>query len=426
MSALTALQARRRFLWLLALRWLPVGLLIPVTVLLPLDRGLTLAQYGSAAALQGLTVLLLELPTGGLSDAIGRRPVLLLAGVVELASLSLLTVADSVLLFMIFYVLQGVYRALDSGPLEAWYVDHALAADEHADIETGLSRSGVVLGVAIAVGALAAGGLVALDPFSAVSALSLPVYLALGLQVVSLGAVAVLMTEQRPRRGLAALAHSVRGVPAAIGGALSLLRRSRIIVALVAVEIFWGFGMVAFESLMPVRLAEVVGDPSQASALMGPVGSGAWLASALGAALVPLLARRIGAPWTGFVLRIAQGVTVVGMALFAGPVGVIAAFLICYTVHGASAPVHNGLLHRQVDGPYRASLLSLNSMVSQPAGALGLVTLTAVASAASLQVSLLVGAAMLAVAAPLYLVARGSAADAEPATGPATEPAPAP
>jgi MFS family permease len=424
MSVLTATQARRRFLGLLALRWLPVGLMIPITVLLPLERGLTLAQYGSAAALQGLTVLLLELPTGGLSDAIGRRPVLLLAGLVEIAALSLLTVADTVLLFMIFYVLQGVYRALDSGPLEAWYVDQALAADERADIETGLSRSGVVLGVAVAAGALAAGGLVALDPFRAVSPLSLPVYVALGLQVVSLIAVAVLMTEHRPHRGLAALAGSVRGVPAAIGGALRLLRRSRVIVALVAVEIFWGFGMVAFESLMPVRLAEVVGDPSRASALMGPVGSVAWLASALGAAVIPLLVRRIGAPWTGFVLRIAQGVTVVGMALFAGPVGVIAAFLICYTVHGAASPVHNGLLHRQVDGPYRASLLSLNSMVSQPAAALGLITLTALASAASVQVSLLVGAAVLAVAAPLYLVARGSAAAPRPAAAPEVVPAP--
>ena len=418
---MTAVQARRRFLLLLALRWLPVGLMIPVTVLLPLDRGLTLAQYGSAAALQGLTVLLLELPTGGLSDAIGRRPVLLLAGIVEITALSLLTVADSVLIFAIFYVLQGVYRALDSGPLEAWYVDHALAADEHADIETGLSRSGVVLGVAIAAGALLTGGLVALDPFG--TALDLPVYVALGLQVVSLAAVALLMTEHRPRQGAAALVASVRGVPAAIGGALRLLRRSRIIVALIAVELFWGFGMVAFESLMPVRLAEVLGDPGQASALMGPVGSVAWLASALGAALIPLLSRRIGAPWTGFVLRVLQGVTVVGMALFAGPVGVIAAYLICYTVHGAASPVHNGLLHRQVDGPYRASLLSLNSMVGQPAGALGLVTLTAVASAASLPMALLVGAVVLAVAAPLYLVARGSA---PPVTGAVQEPAPAP
>jgi MFS transporter, DHA1 family, tetracycline resistance protein len=408
MTALSAARAQRRFLLLHGLRWLPVGLLIPILVLLPLERGLTLAQYGTSAAIQGIVVMILELPTGGLSDALGRRPVLLLAGVVDLASLSVLTLADSVLLFVVVYLLQGIYRALDSGPLEAWYVDHALAADDKADIETGLSRGGVIIGVAIAGGALLGGGLVALGPHGPFSALTIPVLAALMLQAVSLIAVATLMTEERPGRGVGALVVSVRAVPAAIGGAVGLLRRSRIIVALIAVEMFWGFGMVCFEGLTPVRLTEVVGSAEHASALMGPVGSAAWLASALGAALIPLLVRRAGAPWTGAVLRILQGVAVVGMALFAGPAGVIAAYLLCYTVHGAANPVHAGLLHRQVDGPYRASLISLNSMVGQPAGALGLVTLTAIASLVSVTAAMLVGAAVLAVAAPLYLVARGT------------------
>lgn len=417
MSALTPAQAQRRFLLLHGLRWLPVGLLIPVLVLLPLERGLTLAQYGSAAAIQGIVVMILELPTGGLTDAIGRRPVLLLAGMFNIASLTVLTFADSVLLFSVVYLLQGLYRALDSGPLESWYVDHALAADPSADIETGLSRSSMVIGVAISGGALLGGGLVALGPMGGFSALTVPVLVSLIWQVVSLIAVATLMTEERPGRGFGSLVASVKGVPAAIGGAVGLLRRSRIIVALVAVEVFWGFGMVCFESLMPVRLTSVIGNADRASALMGPVGSAAWLASAVGAALIPLLVRRIGAPWTGVVMRIAQGVTVVGMALFAGPVGVIAAYLLCYTVHGAANPVHSGLLHRQVEGPYRASLISLNSMVSQPAGTVGLIVLTAVAARAGVPTAMLIGAVVLAAAAPLYLVARRS-------RGPsATEPA---
>jgi hypothetical protein len=73
-------------------------------------------------------------------------------------------------------------------------------------------------------------------------------------------------------------------------------------------------------------------------------------------------------------------------------------------VHGAANPVHVGLLHRQVDGPYRASVLSLNSMISQPGSALGLVVLTAIAAHAGTTVAMLTGAVVLAVAAPLYLV----------------------
>lgn len=406
MTALTAARAQRRFLFLLGLRWFPVGLMIPVHVLLPLERGLTIAQLGAAAAAQGLIVLILELPTGGLSDAMGRRPVLLLAGVVNLASLTLLSVADSVTLFVVVFALQGVYRALDSGPLEAWYVDQALAADPEADIEAGLSRSGVVLGLSIAGAALLSGGLIALGPIGGVSALTVPVLVSVVLGVAGLVAVATLMSEDRPARGVVALAASVRGVPAAIGGALRLARRSPVIAALITVELFWGFGMITFETLMPVRLSEVIGDADDAAALMGPVGSAGWAASAAGAALIPLLSRRIGAPWTGFTLRIAQGLTVAGMALFAGPAGIIAAFLLCYAVHGAANPVHVGMLHRQVEGPYRASVLSLNSMVSQPAGALGAVVLTAIAARASTATAILVGAIVLAAAAPLYLIGR--------------------
>ena len=104
-------------------------------------------------------------------------------------------------------------------------------------------------------------------------------------------------------------------------------------------------------------------------------------------------------------MRILQGATVVGMGLLAGPVGVLVAYLACYAVHGASNPLHVGLLHRQVDGPYRTSVLSLNSMMAAPGFALGGMVLTALADATSVGTAMLVGAVVLAVAAPLYLPA---------------------
>ncbi|GAA0809458.1 MFS transporter [Spirilliplanes yamanashiensis] len=409
MSPLTPAAVRRRYLVLNALRWLPTGLLIPIFVLLPLERGLTLAQFGLVAAAQGFVVLFLELPTGGLSDAIGRRPVLLAAVVVQLGSLTLLALADSMALFLACFVLQGVYRALDSGPLEAWYVETALAADPAADIETGLSRGSAALSGAIGAGALAGGGIIALGPYGPVTALTAPVLVAIALEVVALVAVALLLREVRPPRGTSALRASITGVPTAVGGAFGLVKRSRVLLALIAVELFWGFGMVTFEALTAVKLAEVMaGGRDAAAALLGPASSAAWLVSAAGAAAVPLLARRIGAPWSGFWLRVAQGLAVAGMALSAGPAGVLAAFLLCYAVHGAANPVHSGLLHRQVEGPYRASVVSLNSMVSQPAGAIGGIALTALAAAVSVEAAMLTGAGVLAAAAPLYLAARRS------------------
>ena len=224
MTALDVAAARRRYLLLIALRWLPTGLLIPVTVLLALSRGLTLTEIGLVFAIQGLVVLALELPTGGLSDALGRRPVLILASIVGLASLGLLYVADSVALFAASTFLQGVYRALDSGPLEAWFVDATLAADPDAEIEKGLSAGSMVLSVAIAVGALAAGALVALDPVGSGPALALPLLVALVLGVVNLVAIVWLMREAPFARGLGAVADSVRAVPTVVGDGIGLLR----------------------------------------------------------------------------------------------------------------------------------------------------------------------------------------------------------
>ncbi|MFJ6166386.1 MFS transporter [Micromonospora orduensis] len=425
MSALTVRQVRRRYLTLHGLRWLPTGLMIPVMVLLMQERGLSLPQIGLAFTAQGLLVLALELPTGGLADAIGRRPLLIVAGMLNLVSLSLFAVADSFWLFFLVYAVQGIYRALDSGPLESWYVDATLAADPQAGYEKGLGYGGTVSGAAIGAGALLSGGLIALGPVGPVSALTVPVLVAVVAQVAALVALVVLLIEERPATGFVAVRASVVQAPRMIGQAVGLLRRSRVLLALVAVELFWGFGMITFESLLPVRLAEVIGDPDRAAALLGPASSAAWLASAAGAALTPLLLRWFGAAPGAALLRIAQGVTVVGMGLLAGPVGVLVAYLACYAVHGASNPLHSALLHRQVDGPYRTSVLSLNSMVAQPGASLGGVVLTAIAAATSISTAMVVGAIVLAVAAPLYLPAWLADRRAAPAVEPTTVPVPA-
>ena len=201
MTALSARQVRFRYLTLHGLRWLPTGLTIPVLVLLMQERGLSLSQIGLVGTAQGLVVLVLELPTGGLADALGRKPVLVTAWAVGLGSLTLFAVADSFWFFFLYSALQGVYRALDSGPLESWYVDATLAADPKAEYERGLGWAGTVIGVAIGAGALLSGGLIALGPVGPVSALTVPVLVAVLLQVVALAAllVAAASSPGRPR-----------------------------------------------------------------------------------------------------------------------------------------------------------------------------------------------------------------------------------
>lgn len=402
---MTGVQARNRYLFLLFLRWFPVGLWVPIVVLLPLDRGLTLAEAGLAASLQGFVVLALELPTGGLSDSWGRRPVLLLSSVIGTASVTVLIFADTFAMFAVVYVLQGIYRALDSGPLEAWYVDATLAADPDAKLERGLSAGGTVAGAAIGTGALVTSGIVAWVELPGVPTLVQPALLILVLQLAGFAALAFLVKEAPHPAGKRSLLASVRDVPRVVAEGVRIVRRSRILLCLLGTSLCWGFGMVTFEVLMPVRLSELVGGGEQAAALTGPVGAAAWFVNALGAAAIPLLTARIGVGRTAVLLSLLHGATIVAMGLAAGPVGVIVAHLACYTVHGARGPLSLTLLNREVTSEHRSTVMSISSMVWQPAGALGQILLTLLASGVSTGFAMVVGGVVLALGAPLYLPA---------------------
>lgn len=94
MTPLSAAAARRRLLLLTTTRWFPVGLVIGLTTLLPLERGLSLSEIAVVLAVQGFVVLGLVLPTGGLADAVGRRPLLVVAALVAVLSGTLFMLVD--------------------------------------------------------------------------------------------------------------------------------------------------------------------------------------------------------------------------------------------------------------------------------------------------------------------------------------------
>ncbi len=398
------MSIRTRFWLLTGLRWLPTGFIIPVTALLPLHRGLTIAEMGLAFAMQGLVVLALELPTGGFADALGRKPVVIASGCFALLAYTVFVSAESIAAFMVAASLTGVFRALDSGPLNAWFVDgtHSRGGGS-VDVARGLSGAAAVIGASIAAGSLASGALIAWAPLDATTRLTLPYLIALGLTFVQLVAVILFMSEDRSTR-VEGVVASIRSTPHVIAAGFSLVRRSRVLRALVAVELFWGFGMIAFESLMPVRMSELLGGRDDAAAVMGPIVAAAWGISAAGALVVPLLLRRWSMRSVSFTLRIVQGLTVIAMGLAMGPVGLVVAYFATYGVHIVAGAIYETMLHEQVGPEQRATVLSLASMAMHPAGSLGAIILGAIATGTSTGIAMIVGGVVLALAAPLFLV----------------------
>lgn len=410
MTASSAREVRRRYLILNATRWLPTGLMIPALIVLMQERGISLATIGLIAAVGSGVVLLLELPTGGLADTLGRRPVLVLASFFNLLSLAIIAFAGDPAWFFAAWIVEGVYRALESGPLDAWYVDSAQAADPDADIERGLAARGLVLSVAIGAGSLLGGGLALLPQPPALPPLALLVLVSIALRLVDIVALWTLLEEHRARAGVPGLRAAwatVRASGATVREAVCVIRGSGALLGLAAVELLWGAGMTGVEIFSGPRMVELLGDPERgvfAYALAGAVG---WGISGLGSSAAPWLARVSGG-WVraAIITRVLQALGVAAAWLIAGPAGLLIGYLGFYLVHGAANVAHYGLVHRNVSAAHRATVVSANSLTSRLGGVVAAPLLGALAAGSGIPAVFAASAALLLLPAPLYLLAR--------------------
>lgn len=388
---ITADSARRRYVAISFLTWLPVGLYLAPMVLLMLERGLSLGEVATIGAVYSAAIVVLELPTGGLSDVLGRRPVLLASAVTGLGGLLLLGLSGSLWLLAGSALLRGTARALSSGPAEAWYVDavHA-AAGRDADLGPGLARGGMAASAAMAVGVLLGGGIPFLWPFgpgdagavggpaaaagagwlAEAPALAVPVLIAVVCQLALLVVVAVAMPEARGARP--GLREVLRGVPDTVVTGLRLAGRDHVLVRLLFMSATAGVALAVIELLTPAWMAVLAGGPGGgvlAYALVAAVG---FAAGTAGNALSVPLTRALGSPGRAIAVCLLMSALALaglaGTASLTGLVGVVAAgaaYLLMFVGLGAMVAPVGQLLHDRVGADERATVLSVDSLVLQ-------------------------------------------------------------
>ena len=367
-------RTRRRFVTLTALRWFPTGVVLPVLVLLMRERGLDLAEVGIVLAVYSLLTATLELPTGGLADVIGRRPVLVLSASMTVAGTVLLGVGQNLLMLGAAAGVLGVARALDSGPLQAWFVDTVQALDAQADLRHGFSQAGVAEAAGLGLGALVGGGLVAISPLpqesGVVIALSTPFLLAAALSVGSLVAV-VAWVQEPPRQTAVRVGDVLADVPRTIarGAALTVgrgpLRR------LVAFSAALGVALAGVELLAPTSFATLLGGASQAAGPYAVLVTLGFAGTAAGSALAPALARLLRSPSRGL-LAAALASAIAVLAISTPTLGVAAtAFLTFYLLLGIGGPLLDELTHAAVTSSERATVLSVRNGENRDGGGEG-------------------------------------------------------
>ncbi|MFI6061818.1 MFS transporter [Streptomyces sp. NPDC051286] len=381
--------ARRRYVTVCVLFWLPLGLTIAPLILLFTERGMAMAAIAGFFAAHSLTAAALELPTGGLSDVLGRRAVLAAAGLLNLTALTLQALGTTGWLLALGMVLMGAGRALSSGPAEAWYVDtvHAHSGPD-AELRTGLARGTSATSAALATGTLLGGTLpwlLALGPdlgarlSEATSGLVLPLStpLLLGAAVEIAFVLYVLTALQEAPRPKVTLRDVLRGIPATVAGGLRLGGRDVLVRQILLSAAAAGSALAVIELLTPGRAAALTGAPESGAVLYAALACAGFICSGIGSHLSPLTARIAGSGERAVMVSLgasASGLLLLGATTVSTGVGsmVLAAigYGLVYLGLGAAGPSENEILHRRVASSGRATALSVQSLALQLMGAL--------------------------------------------------------
>jgi hypothetical protein len=413
-AELTVHAVRRRYLFLSGLRWFATGLTFPVQMLLYAARGLDLAAAGLLLALYSGLIVLLELPTGGLADLLGRRRTMLVSATTYVCSALCVAVAHSWWQFAVAVTLSAVAQALGSGPLDAWYVDTVRALDPRTSLRAGISWGWAIealaLGVAATLGGALPGWFDGLPANGVLVPLSVPAIGAACVGLASLIAHAVLMVEPPRHR-----TRSVLGVPGQIRNGARLAWSDPVIRTLVTRTMAVGVAVITVEMLAPLQFAALLGGPGPAASAYGMLVTAAWLGSGAGSAAAPALCRvgaRLGlrtplATGAGATVLNAVAVGLLGLAA-AGRGGFVLAavgFVLAYVLAGVPGPLAMEVLHERVDAARRATLVSIDSLALQLGVLGGSLTVPRLASHAGYQYGWLAAAVALVAAAVLTSVA---------------------
>ena len=406
-----------------SINWFGAVLPMSVMVLLAQTRGVTLTEVGLFIGLYSLVVAVLELPSGALADALGRKRAYLLGGALNVVARLVFLFAFDLGAFLAYAVVSGAARALSSGALEAWFIDALQAEDPDVDLQPALATAGSYQLVGLALGTVTGGALpllfAGLPSDGVITPLAMPLLFSVVVQLAVLVLTSLVVVESSraataPASGGRLIPTSLRpgAILALVRGALSMAVRSPTLRLLLVADAVVGATLAASENLWQpffaalLPAADAAGLAAGGGTLaLGVILGGSFAVGIAGNALATRATRAAGRRYAlvaaGF--QLAQGAAFVGLALsgrFLLAAGLL--WLTYLTRSGWSSP-HATLYNREVSAERRSAMLSVQSLAGFGGGFIGSVALGALADTVSLSAAWLVAGTAVAASALLYL-----------------------
>ena len=393
----------------LSFHWFAIGIVIPIMTLFLLEKGLSLFQVGISFAAYSAATVLLELPTGGLADSIGRKKVYLLALVLQITGSIAIIFLNEFTGIIACFILMGASRSLSSGTMDAHFIDEFYKIDPDVNLQKEMAKIGIFIPIALGIGSLIGGflpmtfGVITKGSIldSVYSANYLAYVFAMFIQFVT---TFILVKEEKKNGEHNTIAAGFKKVPEVIKTSANYGIKHPVILLILIATFVWGFSISGLEQLWQAQVKGII-DENTGSWIFGILTCGYFFAASLGNVFVTPLCRlfKNNYPVILFAARLPMGILYLVLAVQTGIIMFSIFYVTLFMFNGMQGSPESAIFNKEVPSDKRSTLLSFASLFMQLGGIIGSVLLGFLAQTYSIKAAWIVASVVIGSSALLYL-----------------------
>ena len=332
------------------------GILTPVLTLVLCSHGASLSTVPVFLGIFAVTVMVLEVPSGVFADLKGRKNTFLMSHMFIWLSFFTIFMGNSPLFLALGNVFLGMGRAFGSGSMEALEIDQYIEKNGKTHLSEINSLLAKLDNFGLAAGALLGGYLGYVDSDYSLNLISL-----LLAEAVLIFMAVFFVKEERTERK-----KTEQNLLTGFSGMLKSIKASRILCAVCGMAAVLGFLLAAVETYWQPSIKLYL--PENLTWLLGIVNCSAYLGGSLGNTAGMKILSKTGNTLSAkkrlyAAFRILLCLVPVLMAFCRTWYIFAIVYALVYMVSGMAGLVENTLLHEAADSSFRASMMSLYSLL---------------------------------------------------------------
>lgn len=339
---------------------IPMGIMF----LFILERGFSLQDIGLIFGTLALTIILLEIPTGGLADAIGRKKVAIYSYLLNAFAILLLYLSTNIMIALAYAVVAGLGQTLGSGSLDAWFIDEIKKDNPDVDLQPYLARADVYETLSSTIGALLGG----VSPLVArylwgnnLEILAVPLLLSLIVRGVSLYSLIRLIPNDTPNPE--AQLEPFKTVMFIVQDAFRTVAQNPSLQRLLIVNFANGLALGSFDAFWQPYFKTSIGIAAQNTLAYGALQSAGFLCATLGGLIATWFVSKSGShSRAAIATQILKAITFVILALSNNLLLASLAFGLFYIALMMNLSPHGALYNHNLPSNRRSSLMSIGGL----------------------------------------------------------------